>query len=1192
MWINTEVDIPEELLRAQREGQLVVFAGAGISMGNPSNLPNFDKLADRIAGGALRREDGEPVDRFLGRLVDQGVNVEGIARQIIADPSSKHTAAHEHLVNLFPTLDCLRIVTTNFDRHFTTALANAYGSSAPVYVGPALPLGREFDGLVYLHGAIDNSHHRLVLTDGDFGRAYLTDGWATRLLAEMFATFTVLFVGYSHDDPVMHYLSRSFVGRTKRFALTPPGREAYWRSLGIVPVQYPVRPTPDEHLALTDALAAWVGLVRMGALDHEQRISRLVGSPPPLDPAELDYIKAAVRDVVTLRFFVKHARSVDWLKWVAEQGLLAPLLTHSEALDERDRLLCAWLIGEFAITHADEVIAILRGSWPNLNGILAHNIAFELSYHRPPASPQVKATWVGLLTSAASPSWGMAALNQVLRSCKTDGDAAAAMLLFAFLTRPSALIRERIVLEPAADASTSRIEVVLRGDHHELAEAWERVLKPALPALHASLLSILSTRLVEANRILQAVGSAGGAWDPWSYSRSAIEPHEQDAYPDAEDVLISATRDVLEWYQTHAPARARAIIEEWTHSDALLLQRVAVHGMCEDPALSADLALSTIESRSWLSQYHLKHEVFRLMQIAYPAASDTSRKAFVESAARLPTSLAVTEDPEAQQSRAYGQFNLAVWLVHSAPTCAYAARFLGALTADHPDFAEREYPDLDHWGGGVHAVVPKSPISVADLLALDLGDKERIDWILSYAPREFVPGGFEREGLLETVRDAASQQPGWGLLLAERLAVRKAWNNDVWRCIVAGWQRAKLSGDAVTDVFQFLSANRDADQSAGDAIADLLEALLEDDKAALTGEHLEIIERLSDRLFASDRPAPEIGTPGREEWLVKALNHRGGRIAQTWLLLLSKRRASAGDAWNGLPEEYRKRFAAAFTSSSRSAVFARIMLARALHFLHAIDSAWTNATVVPLLDVARDEETATQMWHGYFGSGRWNDALFAAIRPQLEKLFPLLDGRFAELREPIAGYLASVAAYSLLDPWHEGWLFSFIRDADAESRKSWATHVDRTLEALTAEAAARVWTQWIGDYWKTRLMGVPVPFSTEERGAMLSWVIGLRTVFAPAVALAVQTPVPPQMDGMLFYRLHEGKFAAFAPDSTTNLLLHVLSGLHSLEGMGDDVDKMARELITLSAPKADLRRLCEELARLGYAGAADIRALL
>ena len=38
--------------------------------------------------------------------------------------------------------------------------------------------------------------------------AYFTDGWATRFLTEVFANYTVLFIGYSVNDPVA-YISRT-----------------------------------------------------------------------------------------------------------------------------------------------------------------------------------------------------------------------------------------------------------------------------------------------------------------------------------------------------------------------------------------------------------------------------------------------------------------------------------------------------------------------------------------------------------------------------------------------------------------------------------------------------------------------------------------------------------------------------------------------------------------------------------------------------------------------------------------------------------------------------------------------------------------------------------------------------------------------------------------------------------------------
>ncbi len=42
------ITIPEPLLTAYEEGRLVIFTGAGISMGPPSNLPNFMGLAEQI----------------------------------------------------------------------------------------------------------------------------------------------------------------------------------------------------------------------------------------------------------------------------------------------------------------------------------------------------------------------------------------------------------------------------------------------------------------------------------------------------------------------------------------------------------------------------------------------------------------------------------------------------------------------------------------------------------------------------------------------------------------------------------------------------------------------------------------------------------------------------------------------------------------------------------------------------------------------------------------------------------------------------------------------------------------------------------------------------------------------------------------------------------------------------------------
>src|SRR5262249_31640187 len=52
----------------------------------------------------------------------------------------------------------------------------------------------------------ESALHRLVLTSGDFGLAYLTERWAARFVSELFRNFIVCFVGYSINDPVLRYM--------------------------------------------------------------------------------------------------------------------------------------------------------------------------------------------------------------------------------------------------------------------------------------------------------------------------------------------------------------------------------------------------------------------------------------------------------------------------------------------------------------------------------------------------------------------------------------------------------------------------------------------------------------------------------------------------------------------------------------------------------------------------------------------------------------------------------------------------------------------------------------------------------------------------------------------------------------------------------------------------------------------------
>ena len=258
------VNFPEPLLSALRNGKVVIFAGAGVSMGDPANLPKFDDLARQIAQGTGQTYDSakESVDRFLGRLRDSGVEVKPLAARILQKNNPMPTNLHRDLLRIYRRSEDVLIVTTNFDLLFERAASEVFNRQPKVYTAPALPVGNTFRGIVHLHGSLDEPDE-MVITHRDFGSAYLTqaDGWARRFLVDLFTSRTVLFVGYSHNDTMMTYFTPSLSpdsGR-RRFALIGEKSDDvnHWALMGIEPV--PISSRKQFRLYWTGCSCRWIG---------------------------------------------------------------------------------------------------------------------------------------------------------------------------------------------------------------------------------------------------------------------------------------------------------------------------------------------------------------------------------------------------------------------------------------------------------------------------------------------------------------------------------------------------------------------------------------------------------------------------------------------------------------------------------------------------------------------------------------------------------------------------------------------------------------------------------------------------------------------------------------------------------------------------------------------------------------------
>ena len=144
VFLDGNVEIPDDLVDAQESGNLVIFAGAGVSRPDPSSLPTFPGLVDQIGErhGRTRpkltdddRAAGktkESLDAVLNRWAAEGIEVHQTCQELLTPPESVPCSLHHDSWTILKRGGSPRLVTTNFDLNFRKRSATKSGlSTAP-----------------------------------------------------------------------------------------------------------------------------------------------------------------------------------------------------------------------------------------------------------------------------------------------------------------------------------------------------------------------------------------------------------------------------------------------------------------------------------------------------------------------------------------------------------------------------------------------------------------------------------------------------------------------------------------------------------------------------------------------------------------------------------------------------------------------------------------------------------------------------------------------------------------------------------------------------------------------------------------------------------------------------------------------------------------------------------------------------
>ena len=330
-----QLEVPQPLLDAHRDGGLVVFVGAGVSRPAPEH-PDFRRLAELIglqAGVQVRRL--EPLDVYLGRAEADPIRCTNAWwREIVDSGRRRCSSTTPSSASSGPPTRFGSSPRTS-TRQLWNAASGRWSREPREYVAPALPFGGDMRGIVYLHGAAHDSARDLVVTDRDFGLAYLTRGHATRFLLDLYAGNTVLFVGYSHSDPILTYLARGLApGVGRRYALSHPRDRERWQSLSVSPIEIPSGRGVHRHLALARGLRASGESPRDGVLRAPTPAegARPAWATEP-GPRGNGLRPGADRGSRHGRLLCREATDAGWLTWLAEEPLFRRIFANPQSTE-------------------------------------------------------------------------------------------------------------------------------------------------------------------------------------------------------------------------------------------------------------------------------------------------------------------------------------------------------------------------------------------------------------------------------------------------------------------------------------------------------------------------------------------------------------------------------------------------------------------------------------------------------------------------------------------------------------------------------------------------------------------------------------------------------------------------------------------------------------------------------------------
>lgn len=1213
-------DIPMELIQAYDEGRLVFFCGAGVS--SRAGLPGFKGLVNQVYENLKMEKDDieqeeyqrKSYERVLG-LLEQRLNApESVREEIIFAlelTKNANLSTHEALLRLATSKNqqACRLVTTNYDRGFI--LAGQDGKRIDKAPKLSVPKKSKWQNLIHLHGLIDEEEDpegkNLVVTSADFGAAYLTEGWASRFVTELFHRYTILFVGYSVNDPVMRYVVDALaVDRASgdqqenffAFVGCETGKENQtaraWKAKNVTPIIYS---SNYKHIELHKTLIAWANTVSGGLAGKKQLISQHANADPNLPSSELiDRVCWALSepDGSTARFFagLDPVPPVSWLTYLAQAGLFSSPVSMSDKqleipvadngnltqralpLSPISLALCRWLS-----KHLDraelinwvlqkggglhpEFMILIDAALDSTTISLPQKLFWQLLLHRCRTVnfPDFRESHQ-LCQTVKKGEWNLLTRERAINSLSPYVEFGThwqpEMKNESEETGPSSLqmhINTKVRL-PVGDCFPELMQAIDQNRDRE--------------EIFSSLLEDISKLLHNALELQELTGEITHGYDYSHIYFPSISPHPQNDYHDHGEwrSLIEISRECWLARFRQNPDDARQQAEKWLKEPFSTYKRLGLFAMNQSglflPSETVAILLGEDAHLLWFPP--LRRERLRLLASIWPQLKKTESANLISAILAGPPREMFRQDLTSerwQEIMARKQWLLLAKLESfGKPLPEKGKSKLKRLSKLYPEWQlqKNESDEFLTWSE-VTDWEPQTGYRIEQLC--QLSPQEVIDLLTSAKTR--------KGDLLMQWRSAAGQSPKHATEVLLKLVKENNWDNDIWQHTLEGFP---APGDDFSVWDQLKTPLAEIPREIIHQLIAPISHWLREQTQDLPPDKEEGFWKLWDALYEA---AFQYEADLDSEPVARAIYHPAGHLTEALIWRLKSRNPKAGE---GLPEAFTTRADKIVTDTEGAHLLGNVILASRLVNLFSIDPEWTEKKLLPLLNWESDPQAA-YLWQGYL----WSPGMPPGLWTKLHSNFITTMKNHADLGN-FTKTLFQLFTFIALDenlPFPEKDRRQVLQSIGHEGRKEVASTIYRYL-ANAEENKASLWEKRV--YPRIIRLWPKGKDDTDPNTSLQLALTAIETenAFSKAVPKLTKLMVPTATFFSIVNRLSDKTLPEDYPGKTLSLLGAIIST--DCPYPQEDLRKLLCRIVP-SNPTAqeskDFKKLDEYLLRRGH----------